>query len=287
MTRHLQRIGAVGLILFGGLVAFLPAAATSSATTVAVPADPATKGPLTLCGRNGQQVTAGTLAAAPVAWRTIDVTPAPMGYRTGGTATLYAFQPRPGVLAAEWSGEQLTGSAQFSDASHPMVAATPADESLSTYLGDYPLQTPAHLLQLRVYLGAPNSPAYSLTYDASYLQVSGTRWTQLKPGPDDCTSSGKSISDESLLLPKKDLKAPPTHAPGVTTGSAKPGAAPPTKASASSRPASGVTTPAQRNAAQSGSDASSTSDTGRNIIIVVCLVLLAGLGGGYALRRRS
>jgi hypothetical protein len=265
------------------LLVLTPAMAAASTAAVAPPHDPAVAGPLTLCSQQGKQITSGSLATKPAVWRAVNSTPAPQGYGKGGTATLFAFQPRPSTLPAEWSGEQLTASARYTVVAHPMAAATTADESLTTYLGDYPLMTSAKLIQLRIYLAAPNAPALRSKYDATYLHVSNGKWRQLNPGPADCASAGKAVSLETLTLPPKTFKTKSAGHPGqpasARTGKS-PGASPSPTASADS---GGTPT----DAASATHASSGTSDTGRNVAIAVCLVLLAAMGAIYAFRRRS
>ncbi len=75
----------------------------------------------------------------PFVWRAVSSTAAPAPYdKAGRTATLFAYQPRPQVDAAEWSGDLLTASARYTDVAHPMAAATALDEPLK----DFRLNTP-------------------------------------------------------------------------------------------------------------------------------------------------
>jgi hypothetical protein len=286
---HRRRLSVAAVIVLTGLISQLAGMAGASASTSSPPADPQAVGSITLCAQNGQQITSGSLTTKPAVWRAIGATAAPKEYAKNGTATLLAFQPRPGVVPGEWSGEQLTGSGLYSNPGHPIATATVIDESLATYLRDYPLSA-AGLIQLRIYLGAPNVPAYTLLYDATYLRVKNGSWTQLDPGPADCGTAGKSISDETLTLPKKDFK----------TKTAKDAADP--SGSATANPSSGSSTPgpaanngssggggktAQAGGASLASDSSSTSHASRNIAIVVAVALLVGLAATFARRRRS
>jgi hypothetical protein len=269
-----------------GLGVVAPAA---GATTVTPPADPQAVGQLTLCNRDGNQITSGLVDAVPVVWRAIDTTPAPAGYAKYGTATLYATQPRPETPPGDWSSEQLTSTARFSDGAHPMAAATTIDESLATYLGDYPLLNADHLLQLRIYLSAYNKQEYSIAYDASYLQVNGNTWTQLNPGPDDCASAGHALALETVEFPAKDFKVKPTPAQSVPgTPATSPGASDLAAGSGTAAPTTsgGSSPPGATDVEQAASEPSSSSDTGHNVVLVVCAVLIAGLGGAAAVRRR-
>jgi hypothetical protein len=276
---HLRGMTTVVVMVSGALLLLPLATPTAAATSVTPPHDPATVGALTLCSPQGKQVRSGSLSAKPAIWRAVNSTAAPKGYANGGTATLYAFQPRPGVPPTEWSGEQLTASARYTFAAHPMAAATSIDESLATYLGDYPLMTSSKLIELRNYLAAPNAPALTTQYDATYLHVGNGTWTQLNPGPADCTTAGRAVSLETATLPRKTVTVKSSARPG------QPGSAHADRSSGNSVPAaSDITgTPA---ADASATDASGTSDTARNLAIGACVVLLAA-GAIYGLRRRS
>jgi hypothetical protein len=264
-----------------GALLIFPMAGAASATAVASPSDPATAGPLTLCNQQGQQVTTGSLAAKPAIWRVVDSTGAAPAYAKGGTATLYAFQPRPSTPPDEWTGEQLTASARYPVVGHPSAAATPADESLATYLTDYPLLTSARLVELRVYLAATNAPASTSKYDASYLHVGNGTWTELNPGPADCAAGGRAVSLETLTLPAKTFKVKAT-------------ARPTQPASGSGSRSTSQTSPlAARNDASSTAlgattaDRAGSSDTGRDVAIGICVALLVAIGASYGLRRRT
>jgi hypothetical protein len=285
VNRHHRVLVSVMASTLLAMAALLSLAGSASAGT-SPPPDPQAVGGLTLCGHNGQQITSGTVSTKPAIWRVIDTTAAPKGYAKNGTATLYAFQLRPDVPPGDWSGEQLTASARYTDGAHPMAAATTADESLATYFGDYPLSA-VGLVQIRVFLGAPNMPQYSILYDASYLHVSGNSWTQLNPGPSDCSSAGKSVSVETLTLPKKDFKVTPSPTPSGAGHPRTSSSTPSTTSSSGGSANSNGNGSAGTNAADTASDSSSTSHAGRNIAIVIVVGLLVALGGGLALRRRA
>lgn len=275
-----------GVVLSAGLVSAVSFMAPAAAAAGAPPADSSAVGAITLCGQNGQQITSGSISAKPVVWRAVDTTAAPKGYGEGGTATLFAYQPRPQVPPGDWSGEQLTASARYTNPSHPMAAATVIDESLASYFGDYPL-SPLGLIQLRIYLGSPKQPPYSILYDATYLRVSNGRWTQLSPGPADCSTSGSSVSVETLTLPKKDFKVKPT--PGATQQPGADGTAAPDPGATQSAGASAVSASNSPDASGATSSAASSgpSHTGRNLGIVIALAVVIAAGGALTLRHRT
>jgi len=278
--------GAATVAVSVGIAVGLAAPAIAGVTP---PPDPQVAGPLTLCDGQGNQVTSGSLATKPAIYRAIGAASAPKGYRVGGTATLYAFQPRPNVPPPEWSPQQLTGSARFSDADHPMAAGTILDESFATYLKDFPLAAEG-VFQVRMYLGAPGAPALRSTYNASYFSVSDGRWTQLHPGADDCKGSGSAVSIETATLPKKKFRqAQRKYDAAVAAGSPRPSTSGGSTASSGNGDSSSTADSPQAPAgARPVSDASaSSSHTGRNLTVVLIIAMLALGGGGLALRRRS
>jgi hypothetical protein len=259
-------------------------AAASAATAAPVPfPDAQAVGAITLCNSHGAQVTSGSVDAKPFIWRAIGSTGAPTGYRKGGTATLYAFQPRHGVDPGDWSGEQLTASSRFSLPAHPMAASTYADESLRTYLGDFPA-TWSGYVQLRLFLGAPGEGPLTYTYDAADLQVGGGNWHLLNNGPADCSTSGRSVSVESLTLSHQELahaKRAALKLASDTNGSAT--------ATAGGQPstATAATSQAPVTAALASDSGAGTSHSGRNAAVVAALAVMVAVGSALALRRRS
>jgi hypothetical protein len=260
----------------------LTVASTATAAPMPFP-DAQAVGAITLCNQHGVQVTSGSLEAKPFIWRAIGSSGAPAGYRKGGTATLYAFQPRQGVDPSDWSGEQLTASSRFSLPAHPMAASTYADESLRTYLGDYPAMWNGYV-QLRLFLGAPGEGPLTYNYDAAVLQVTGGTWHLLNNGPADCTTSGRSVSVESLTLSHKQLakaKRAALKLASDTNGSAADTAGgQQSSAAAASSQTSGT-------AALSADSGAGTSHSGRNAAVVAALAVMVGVGAALALRRRS
>lgn len=162
--------------------------------------DPSSVGSLTLCGKDGSPLTTGNVNDRPFAWRAVAGTAAPAPYNAAGrTATLFAYQPREGVDPGQWSGDMLTASAKYSNADRPMAQATRADISLADFLDGYPAQWDG-LVQLRIYLGAPNTPTLTSSYTSADIKVDGDQWQLVQGGTSaaDCTS-GNAISLEALL----------------------------------------------------------------------------------------
>ncbi len=101
--------------------------------------DAASTGLITLCDQTGQPVKSGSLTAKPLIWRAVGATAASDAYAAqGSSATLYAYQPRQGVAPAQWSGQMLTAPSQYSNAAHPIAAATAKDIDLKDFLTAYP-----------------------------------------------------------------------------------------------------------------------------------------------------
>lgn len=162
--------------------------------------DAAVTGSIGLCDRSGHQVSSGSTTTTPFAWRAVGTTAATDDYaRTGRTATLYVFQPRPGVEPQLWSGRLLTAAGEYTNAAHPMAAATNADVALGDFLAGYP-PVDHGFVQLRLYLGAPGLPTQIARYDALNIKVSGDTWRAVGGAHVNC-ASGSSVSFETVVQP--------------------------------------------------------------------------------------
>lgn len=220
---------------------------------------PQATGGITLCDTNGKLLTHGTVADKPFIWRAIGDTKAPAAYSAkGATATLFGYQPRQNVAAGQWSGEALTGSARFTNPTHPTAAATPADLSLADFISDYPPQWDG-LLQVRIYLGAPNQAVYSRTYDETDIQVSGSTWQVIKGGKASCTD-GDAVSDETLLLPS--VAAMTTPPPEGSRASGAPNGGSSSVTAGSGHASAGAVAASGSGSAQSGTSATGGTATG-------------------------
>jgi hypothetical protein len=245
-------------------------------------------GDLTLCAKDGSTITSGRTTDKPFVWRAISPTAALGEYAAAGrTATLYGFQPRENVYPGQWSGEQLTASARYTNASYPMAQATDRDLTLADLLDTYPAQWNG-LFQLRLYLGAPGVPVDSIHYATADIQVTGDRWTVLRSGNAPC-SSGSAVSLEALL--------PASNTAGLTASPAPPGSSAPATSSTRSgapvsassppRPASSVSSAAAGHAAPTPAALAAAPDgtppaDSRWWVLGVVVALAAGL---VALRR--
>ncbi|HVW79437.1 MAG TPA: hypothetical protein VHB69_00650 [Mycobacteriales bacterium] len=270
MRRRLLAVLAIGV---AGIAASAPAAAAAAGTPYR---DPDAAGSIGLCDRAGHQITHGSVSAAPFAWRAVSTVAAPTGYGvSGGTATLMAYQPRQGLDSGEWSGDELTSASRYSNPAHPTAAATSGDESLEGFMTEF---KPAWdgLLELRLYLGAPDQPIYSQSYPALNIRVTGNTWHTVGGPTVSCASGGTSVSLESILLSPHPASSGSTSAPGSAPDarSAPPASSTPAAeaASSSSTTAAGVTT---------------SSGSGHLPVIVAAVVsAVVLLLGGYGARRR-
>jgi hypothetical protein len=170
-----------------------------AAATPKVPyTDTNTDGYLGICNRQGHQITSGTINAVPFAWEVVSSAAAPSAVSgKGRTATLYAYQPIEGLEAGDWSGEQITGTSQYTNASHPMAVSTDRDFALSQFLNVFPAKWNG-FIELRLFLDAPGAEPQALTYPALTLYISGGTWQAVGGGSVDCTA-GQAESEEAIL----------------------------------------------------------------------------------------
>jgi hypothetical protein len=160
----------------------------SASATSAIPPyepDPGSIGALTLYNASGSVVTGGNINDAPFAAYVQAGTPG----RVGDTkATLFGYLPKSGVPTGAFSGEQLTASTTYPNASAPaalkasplpLVSLTSADETVATLISDFPnTATDAYqgLYQLRLKTSGVGQAA-GVAYDSADIQVTGSTWT--------------------------------------------------------------------------------------------------------------
>jgi hypothetical protein len=190
----------------------------ASATPRAPFSDPTAVGYIGLCNRAGLQIRSGSIYATPFAWRAISSQPAPAPYNNAWrTAILLAYQPRQGLTSGEWSGDSLTASSRYTNAAHPMVAATGGDDSLEDFIQEFAPVWDGYF-ELRIYLGTQNAQVYSVRYPALAIQVKGDTWHAVGGGPVNC-HSGTAVSLESIVLPKSATSPSTTSIPTARVGS--------------------------------------------------------------------
>jgi hypothetical protein len=241
--------------------------------------DPGQTGLLTLCSQSGQPMTHGYLTTKPFAWKIVSSVPAPAGYHVkGGTAQVFAYQPRQYTPAGAWSGVVLTGASVYSNIAHPMVQETPIDEPLTFMTDDFPPLWDG-LIELRMYLGGPGESEYENTYGAADLRVSGNTWTLVQGGLDYC-GSGTSVSRETILhLPGSGGTPKPTSPPAANAAGQSPSTGSGSGAGAGS---SSTTSPGLASAGQQGvsgtlaADNSSSVPAGAIAGIAAAIVVLGG-----------
>ena len=293
MNRFARRVRAtvtLTALALGALSATAPFAAasvTSSASKVPF-TDPNIHGWLTLCNRNDQAVTSGSLLTTPFVWKAISSGPPPQHYGTSkGRATLYAYQPLKYVDPGDWTGYQLTGSSSFSNPRHPVAQATNPDQPLIGFTQMYPLHWDG-LAEIRMMWSGVNESQLQFPYAAAIVRVTGTTWTLVKGGSASCRQ-GTGVSDETKALAKSKLSKPETATLGRKSSSKSSGSAKSAGGSAASAPSSGASG-GVGSAKLAGAD-SSTGSTGMSAeaitgIALGAVALIAAAIGGVAWWRR-
>jgi hypothetical protein len=214
------------------------AGGAAGASSAAPFTDPNAVGSIGLCNQAGQQITSGNVTTTPFAWRAVSTQPALAPYNNAGrTATLVAYQPMQALPPGDWSGAQMTASSRYTNPANPMAAATARDQSLEDIIEQYPPRWDGYL-QLRIYLGTVNEPAYTLHYPALDIQVTGNTWHAVGGSPVDC-SSGTAESIESILLPTSTAPSPSTTSPTPSHSTTSHSTTSPTTTSPATATASG------------------------------------------------
>jgi hypothetical protein len=282
VARALAAVAVVAVGLLG--------TAGSAVAAPAVPyTDPSAVGYIGLCNQQGQQITSGSVSTLPFVSRAVSSVPADSSISgTGRTATLYAFQPIDGIDPEDWSGEQLTGTAQYSNPSHPMTAATTRDSSLASFVDTYPPVWDG-FIELRIILDAPGKPAYVQTYPALNIHVSGDTWQAVGGGSVNC-NAGQATSDEDIL-PKStgssgsssssssgSHSASGSSATGGGTKGSVDGKSTPTGSGSGNHADSGTGTITQLSSRSSSNTAL--------VVIVSVLVVAVAIAIAFAIRRR-
>jgi hypothetical protein len=254
----------------------LLAAGAASADSGVPYHDPRAKGSLTLCDAKGHQITSGNVHDRPTFAYAVSSQAPPEGYGTKTSkATVYAYQPRPQVQPGDWSGQQLSGSSLFSNPAHPMAEVTTGDKPIGDFAAAYPPQVDG-LIQLRMYLSAPNKVQYNLNYPTTNLRITGSTFVVVDPGSTPCTV-GQALSNERMVLPASAFPSPSAGAPRPSTGTgATSGPTTVTPAPVSSGTFAGPEDPV----------AESTDKGSNPVLLGLLVVLLVGLAGiGFVIFR--
>jgi hypothetical protein len=235
VRRSIASVGAATLLLSGA--AALAASHASAGTTppweIGAAKDGNEVGTLVLLNSAGTQVTSGSINAAPTA--AFVVGSAADASHT--KATLFAYTPKVGVSASGWSGEQLSASTDYPvtaagapanvrSAPGPVVTGRATDETLATYIADFPNKGAAtgyaNAYQLRVKTSADGGTSNS-TYQSLDIVVSGTTWVETFPNshPLKATTMTLSVSPKGTVKEEKKVTLRATES--ITTGGHAPG----------------------------------------------------------------
>jgi hypothetical protein len=258
--------------------ATVPAAASSAPFT-----DEYANGYLTLCNRNEQPVTSGSLLTVPFVWTAVSSTAAPKGYTR---AYLMAYQPLQYVDPGDWSGYQLTDDAAFSNPAHPMAQATNDDAPLEWSVNTFPPHW-GGWFELRMYFTSPNLPAFVTPYPVDILHISGNSWSLVDPGPSISCTIGKAVSRESLLLPRSELSSPQSlivgPAPAKSSGSLGTGSKTGSASSSDARNSRSAVAPAsQHSTSEEASPAATNSSSGISGAAIAAIAIAVAIVTGAA-----
>jgi len=183
----------VALVIGTGLTVGVIAASASGNPPWEPVANPPEVGSLTFFNAAGQQITGGSTTDQPFA-----------AYIQGSTvlhagdvkATVLGYTPVDGEAPGAWTGEAISASTTYPNASAPgdlgtsslpLVTGAAGDESIATYVGDIPNADTssdgyAGLYVLRVKTSG-TSAGVSTSYDSADIQVTGSTWSVVYPTP--------------------------------------------------------------------------------------------------------
>jgi hypothetical protein len=255
--------------------------------------DPSAVGSMTLCNKDLQPTTEGSLTDRPFVWRAVSDTPATAPYNNKNRrAVLYYFQPRENVDPGEWSSEILTAASTYADPQYPIAQATPIDFPLVSAATNFPPQWDG-FVQLRMYFTTEGAPQ-SADYVAADIRIEGDNWTLVRGGDAPC-DAGKAVSPE-LALPDYEKRLRQVQN-GTDDLSKEFGLAPSDGGSGSTPdPSSSAKNPADPDSDQSQAaaetGATSVPPSGNSSVLwgalIVAVVVMAGISGLVAwLNRRE
>jgi hypothetical protein len=229
VRRSIASVGAATLLLSGAAV--LAASHASASTTppweTGSAKDVNEVGTLALFTSNGTQITSGSITGSPIA-----------AYVVGShadaahtKATLYAYTPRSGVSPSGWSGEQLSGStaypvtaagapANVKNATGPVVTGSSSNETLASYIADFPNKGTktgfVNAYQLRVKTSAAGGTSDG-TYQSLDIVVSGNTWIETFPNshPLKATATKLSVSPKGKVKEGKRVTLKATESIGA------------------------------------------------------------------------
>ena len=181
---------AAGVVLVAGVVIW-----RIQGQDVTVPYDdPQAVGLLTLCSADGEAVTEGKVGDQPFAAFVLGDTGLPAEVEpTGAVATLYAYQPREGVAAGEFSGAPLTAAGALGDPARPGVRVTEDVWTVDDFVTAFPADLDG-FVQLRLVLGTPEAGTLTENpYDTADLRVDGDRWELVRGGSASCSDASERV----------------------------------------------------------------------------------------------
>ena len=158
--------------------------------------DPQSAGAITLCSADGKAATEGSVDDRPFAAVALGATGLPSDLDpTGAVATLFAYQPREGVSASEFSGTAISAAGVQADAAHPAFVVPEDAWSIGDFVTAYPADFDGYV-QLRLYLGTPAAGTLSdQPYDTADLRVDGDRWELVGAGSASCTAATQTTEE--------------------------------------------------------------------------------------------
>jgi hypothetical protein len=273
----------LGAALAAGATVALVGAFPASA---GVPVDPNAKGYIGLCDQSGHNVTSGSLSQHPFVWKAVASVPAPAAVQgRGQNAVLAAYQLRPGVDPGEWSGDFLTGTSFYYNSKLPAVVGTTQDNSMAVITAEFPPMENGEY-ELRMFFASIDGGQYTVTYPATYIQVTGNTWKVLTGGQVDCGAA--TAKSQGVLMGNvapaatRAPQATTTTQPGSGGSSSKPGGNSSHGGATSS--AGGQTVDGQPAATSTASHDSS----GTALLWTAVVVAVVGVAGGLiAWRRRN
>jgi len=260
------------------LAAMIATSGTATAAVVLPYTDTNATGGITLCDAHGQTIMRGPVGgslAAAVVGGSAAVAPFNGDHRS---AILTAYQPRKGIDPGNWSGQLLTGASLYTNPKNPMVEILPRDTSLEGFITAYPARWDG-LVQLRVYLKAPNQGAKQDTYAATTLKVTGSTWQQVGAVAGDVCKTGTAKSIARILgLPTAAPSVEPSssRSPGraAASSSSRPGAKPSTS-TPSVHPGRAASSAAQVDSAKANLAGASTANTSGPLAWLLSVGVLA------------
>ena len=155
--------------------------------------EPNTVGSLSFFNAAGQQITGGSVSDNPTA-SYIEGTSTLRAKDT--TATLFGYAPVLGQQPGQWSGQLLSSSTTFPNASAPgalgsatlpVVSGAPSDHPIADLITAFPnldssVDGYSGVYELRLRTSAAGLPT-TTTYDSAFIQVTGTTWSVIYPSP--------------------------------------------------------------------------------------------------------